>query len=224
MSGSGLTRPTIGRLHVIISDSLGEVTGSRPRFTRLELTAAALRGGADTIQYRRKQGEFGAWLEEGTEVAALCRDAGVPLIINDHVDLCLALDAEGVHLGRDDIPVADARKRLGEGRIIGGTARTIEHVLSAAASGSDYVGFGPVWATSTKRIDDPVRGLDYLRSVAAESPIPVIAIGGIDIERAAEAVGGGAHGVAVIGVVAEAGDPEDVVRRLRILIDRNYRG
>lgn len=206
---------TIGRLHVILSDSLGEVAGSRPRFTRIELAAAVLRGGADTIQYRRKQGEYRGWVEEAGGVADLCRSYGVPLIINDHVQLCIDIDADGLHLGLSDMPVEQARRILGSGKIIGGTSRTIDHIRSAAAAGADYVGFGPVWPTGTKSIDDPVRGIDHLRAVARESPIPVIAIGGIDIERASRAIEAGAHGVAVIGVVAGSEDPEGVVRRLR---------
>ena len=215
-------RGTIGRLHVIISESLGGVTGSRPRFTSLELAAAALRGGADTIQYRRKRGDYGGWLEEARGVAELCRAFGVPLIINDHLQLCLDACADGLHLGLTDMPVAEARRILGPEKIIGGTARTIEHIRAAAADGADYVGFGPVWATGSKSIDDPVRGIDHLRAVAHESPIPVIAIGGINIERAARAIEAGAHGVAVIGVVAGAEDPEGVVRGLWGAIENSH--
>ena len=211
---------TIGRLHVIISEDLGDAAGSRPRFTRLELAVAALRGGADTIQYRRKKGDYGGWMEEAGEVAELCRSYNVPLIINDHVQLCIDVGADGLHLGLNDMPVAEARSILGPEKIIGGTSRTIEHIRAAAADGADYVGFGPVWATGSKSIDDPVRGVDHLRAVARESPIPIIAIGGIDIERAARAIDAGAHGVAVIGVVAGAEDPERVVRGVWEVVGR----
>lgn len=216
----GANRPTIGRLHVIISDAIGEVTGSRPRFSRIDLAAAALRGGADLIQYRRKEGRPEEFEEEGREILRLCRDAGVPMIVNDHLELCRRLDADGVHLGLDDMPIDEARRLLAPERVIGGTARTIRQVRSAAADGADYVGFGPVWQTSSKEIAARVRGLERLGRVASEAEIPVVAIGGVDLDRAVSALEAGAAGVAVIGLVAGADDPESVVRELISRIDR----
>lgn len=203
----------IGRLHVIISDSLGDATWSRSRFDRPDLATMAINGGADTIQYRRKVGVIGEWVEEGMEIQRRCARSGVTLIINDHLELLRRLDADGIHLGHGDTPLALARERFPD-KIIGGTARDLQDVERAATAGADYVGFGPVWKTSSKEITVEARGIDALRNVASADVLPIIAIGGVDRDRAAICRGVGAHGVAVIGAVAEAEDPEFAVREL----------
>ena len=213
------TKSRTGRLHVILSDRLGEVTWSRSRFSRVELAERVLDAGADTIQYRRKEGRLADWIEEGREIRRLCRKVGVPMIVNDHLDLLEALDADGLHLGRDDIGIEVAREKFPE-IIIGGTARTLADVQRAEQRGADYVGYGPVWKTGSKVIEDEIRGVEGLRATAQASTIPVIAIGGVTVERARLCRRAGAHGVAVIGAIASANDPGGVTEDLVAAISR----
>ncbi len=213
---SAQSRP-VGRLHVIISDSLGDATWGRPRFERLDLARRVLQGGADTIQYRRKVGVLREWVEEGRKIRDLCAATGATFIVNDHFELLEQLDADGLHLGLDDRPLSDARKLFPE-KIIGGTARGLSDLHHVAAAGADYAGFGPIWESGSKSIAVEARGVERLRQVASEVELPIVAIGGIDRERALICRAAGAHGVAVIGAVAGADDPESVVRDMMVAL------
>ena len=128
----------------------------------------------------------------------LCTEKGAVFIVNDRIDVAIAADADGVHLGQDDFPIPLARKLLGEDRIIGGSAATVEEIETCIREGADYVGFGPVYPTGSKDDAGPVSGIDFLKRSVSSTPVPIIAIGGIDQSNASHVMGAGTHGIAVI--------------------------
>ncbi|MFY8150224.1 MAG: thiamine phosphate synthase [Prochlorococcaceae cyanobacterium] len=177
---------------------------------------AALRGGVRLVQYRAKEGaglDDRQRLEQALALRALCRAQGALFLVNDRIDLALATDADGVHLGQDDLPVAVARRLLGPARLIGRSTHAPAQLAQAVAEGCDYVGVGPVMATPTKPGREPV-GLDYVRHAAAHSPIPFFAIGGIEPGNLAEVQAAGASRVAVVRALVAAEDPAAAARRL----------
>jgi thiamine-phosphate pyrophosphorylase len=206
---------SIGRLHIILSPD----DGGRPRRSIPEYVRAVVANGADVLQYRRKEGSIGQWIEEGRPLRQECRRHGVAFIVNDRLDLALALDADGVHLGDDDMPLVDARRIAGSGMVIGRTTRSRDDVVRAEEEGADYVGFGPIHATRTKRIAVAPRGVGMLRGVAGTTSIPIIAIGGIERAGIGELIGAGAYGIAVVGAIAGVDDPAEETRRLRDAIE-----
>lgn len=199
----------IGRLHVLTDFHLQQ------QFSHAELAQRAIRGGADTIQFRQKAGRVRHKLHEARRTAAACAEAGVPLIIDDHIDVVLAVDADGVHLGRRDFPLGEARRILGPDVLIGATATTTAHARQAEGSGADYIGFGPIFRTTSKENPKAVKGLQGLAAACRAVEIPVIAIAGITPERVAPVLEAGAHGVAVLSGVACADDPEMAAARYR---------
>ena len=198
----------IGKLHVLTDEVL------QTRFSHLDLTRLALAGGADTIQFRRKGGSTREMIDTARKMKALCRGAGVTFIVNDRIDVAMAADADGVHLGQDDFPIPLARELLGEECIIGGSAATIAEAGQCLSDGADYVGFGPVYPTSSKADTGPVSGLEVLKEVAQFIPLPIIAIGGVDAKNAVEVLKAGAHGIAVISAVCCQEEPEGATREL----------
>lgn len=206
----------IGRLHVITEGG----DGSRPYRTHAELARMAIRGGADTIQFRSKDASMRVLIEQAAAVGEVCRESGVLFLVNDRVDLCLAVNADGVHLGADDMPVEIARRILGDSAVIGATIRGIEGLRAAETASADYVGLGPVFRTTSKSLPVEPLGLETVRRVAAEASIPVIGIAGIGVENASEVAAAGAHGIAVIGAVSRASDPETAARDLLASLDR----
>ncbi|MGE3801284.1 MAG: thiamine phosphate synthase [Candidatus Kapaibacterium sp.] len=200
----------IGRLHIIINSD----GGGRPTFTPIELTRQALAGGADTIQYRNKSGRIREMIEEATQILQLCRKASIPCIINDRVDLCLALDADGVHLGEEDMPVPIARRILGSDKVIGATVRNGAQRQQVEDESADYVGFGPIFQSFSKELEVKPFGIEGVREVCREAKIPVIGIAGITVENCREVITAGASGVAVIGAVASVANPAEAVRTL----------
>lgn len=204
--------PPIGRLHVITD------TAVQSRHAHAELAELAIRGGADTIQYRSKETEFRTLMHQAGAVAEVCRARNVLFLVNDRVDLCLAIGANGVHVGRTDIPVAIARTLLGPLKIIGGTVRNPEHLAEAEREGADYVGLGPIFGTTSKSLAVPPIGLAMVRQVARSAKIPVIGIAGITASNARSVVDAGAWGVAVIGAVCAAADVAAAAASLRASI------
>jgi thiamine-phosphate pyrophosphorylase len=181
----------------------------------LEVVAAALEAGVRLVQYRAKSGAPGPGgqplsdehrLAEARALRQLCARHGALFLINDRIDLALAVDADGVHLGQDDLPPAIARRLLGPERLIGRSTQRLDQLQQAVADGCDYVGVGPVNATPTKPGREPV-GLDYVRQAAAASPIPFVAIGGIDATTLAGPLAAGASRVAVVRAITQAADP-----------------
>jgi thiamine-phosphate pyrophosphorylase len=186
--------------------------------TTPEVVAAAIEGGVDVVQVREKDATARERLAVAREVRERTREAGVPLIINDRVDIAAAADADGVHLGDDDLPVAAAREQLGEDAVIGRSVSTPEAAREAEAAGADYLGVGAVYATSSKgdiEEDEHEIGLDAVRAVDAAVDIPFVGIGGVTPENAAEVVAAGADGVAVISAITAAEDPERATRQLK---------
>lgn len=199
----------VGRLHALTD------TTRQQRFAHAQLARRALRGGADAVQFRQKSGSMRAKLQAARTVADVCADAGAPLVVNDHLDIAQAVGAAGVHLGQYDFPVADARRVLGEGAVIGATATTTAQAQTAEAEDASYVGFGPVFPTGSKKNPASVKGLDGLEAACAAVSIPVVAIAGITPERVRPCLDAGAHGVAVLSGIACAGDPEQAAHRYR---------
>lgn len=199
----------VGRLHVLTDTVL------QRHFSHVELAELALAGGADVIQFRQKTGSTREMIEQARAMRALCARAGAPLIVNDRLDVALAAEADGVHLGQDDFPLELARAILGPEKIIGGSAATMEEARLCLAQGADYVGFGPVFPTGSKADAGPVSGLAVLAAVAREIPLPIIAIGGVGAANAADVRAHGAHGLAVISAVCCRPDPAAAARELR---------
>jgi thiamine-phosphate pyrophosphorylase len=158
-------------------------------------------------------------VEEAAELLAVCREAGVPFIVNDRIDVALAIGADGVHVGQDDMPAALARALIGGGMILGVSAGSVEEGRRALAEGADYVGASPVFSTPTKPDAPTPLGLEGLRRLAAALPIPVVAIGGIDARNAPDMLQGGAAGVAVVSAIVAAEDVEGAARALRAALD-----
>ncbi|MFN8549504.1 MAG: thiamine phosphate synthase [Candidatus Eisenbacteria bacterium] len=204
----------IGRLHVITDGTL------QTRFGHVELARLALEGGAETVQYRRKDGTARQMIAEAAEIHALCRRHRARLIVNDRVDIAMAVDADGVHLGVDDLPIGFARELLGATRLIGGSSDNAEEAVSLARQSVDYAGIGPVFATRSKQDTGPVLGLEGLAAAVRATTLPLIAIGGISIENIDQVLATGVHGVAVLGAVCLADDPLLATRTLRERIDR----
>lgn len=207
------TKKEIGRLHVLTDFYLQQ------HFSHAELAELAIAGGADLIQFRQKRGGIRNKLIEAKKVQAVCADAGVPLIVNDHLDIAQSIGADGVHLGQDDLPIEDARRILGSEAIIGATATNVGQTVEAYEAGADYIGFGPVFTTQSKFNRSSVKGLSGLREASDAVPVPVIGIAGITSERIRPALEIGAHGVAVLSAIATAEDPEAATARIRSAID-----
>ncbi len=179
-----------------------------------EMTAAAIAGGATVVQLRDKTATTRQLVDAASRMLALTRQAGVPLIINDRVDVALGVDADGAHVGQDDLPASIARRLLGPGKILGVSAGTEAEAVAAERDGADYVGVGPVFEALAKADAGPPIGVDTLRRIVRVVRIPVVAIGGILHEHAPELIRAGAAGVAVINAVFAEPDIITATRRL----------
>jgi len=167
---------------------------------------AALQGGINILQYRNKQANHKLLTQQARAILPLCRQYNVPLIINDSVKLCLSLDADGVHIGADDGNLDEIRARLGPNKILGASCyHRLDLALSAQQADADYVAFGACFASSTKP-NAPVASLDLFKLAQAQLHIPAVAIGGITLENAAQAIAAGASAIAVINAIFNAPD------------------
>ncbi len=182
--------------------------------THEEVAAAALAGGATILQLRDKRMSAASLYQVACRLRELTRRAGVPLIVNDRVDVALAADADGVHLGPDDLPLGAARKVLGPRRIIGASVDTVAQAIRAEHDGADYLGVGPVFPTATKADAGAPVGVERVAAIVRAVGIPVVGIGGITPANAAEVIRAGAAGVAVISAVAAAADMAAAARAL----------
>ncbi|MEM1118019.1 MAG: thiamine phosphate synthase [Bacteroidota bacterium] len=214
--------PRIGRLHVLTDFHFQQ------RWSHAEIARLAAAGGADTVQFRQKAGTMRDRLATLRPTVAACTEAGVPCLVDDHLDLALAAGAAGVHLGALDLPIADARRvadRLGasergERFIVGATATTAAAARAAEAAGADYIGFGPVFPTASKANPASVKGLAGLTACAEAVSIPVVAIAGITPERVASCLDAGAWGVAVMTAVTTAPDVTAAAAAFREAVER----
>ncbi len=179
-----------------------------------EMAAAAIAGGATVLQLREKTATTRQFLEMAQRTLTITRRAGVPLIINDRVDIAQAIDADGVHVGPEDLPVAVARHLLGPNRIVGASAGTEAEARAAEKDGADYLGVGSVFGTSSKPDAGSPIGVEALRRIAQAVRIPIVAIGGITHTNAPEAIRAGAAGVAVISAIVAEQNIQEATSRL----------
>lgn len=195
-------------LYVITDETI------RPGRTHEEIAAAAVAGGASVIQLRDKTCTDRRFYEAAKAIRAMTLRAGIPFIINDRIDIALAVDADGVNIGEHDLPVAEARRILGPDRLIGVSAGTIDLAGKAARDGADHLGFGPVFATRTKPDAGEPVGLDMLRRLKDANILPIVAIGGIDETNIEAVASAGADAAAVISAIIITEDMESAVRNL----------
>ncbi|HWR20303.1 MAG TPA: thiamine phosphate synthase [Verrucomicrobiae bacterium] len=187
----------------------------RRGLSHVDIAARAVQGGASMIQLRDKVAGPRQLLREARQIAQLCRERGVCFIVNDRLDLALAADADGVHLGQDDLPPRNARALLGTSKFLGVSTHSLEQALRAAEQGADYLGIGPVFATATKVTGYEPVGCDTIRQLRARIDIPIVAIGGIRLSNVGEVIQSGATGVAVISAI---GDTDDITAATRAFV------
>lgn len=200
----------------LITDA--DLSGDR---STVEIVENAIRGGVDVVQLREKGKSARTRYELGTTLRELTRDADVPLIVNDRIDIAAAIGADGVHLGDDDLPVSVARDQLGGEAIVGRSVSTPEAARQAEREGADYLGVGAVYGTTSKETDPEQAniGLDRIRAVREATDLPFVGIGGVTPDNAASVVEAGADGVAVISAITGADDPEGATRRLGAAVE-----
>ncbi|MFB6113951.1 MAG: thiamine phosphate synthase [Halodesulfurarchaeum sp.] len=181
-----------------------------------DVVEAAIAGGIDVVQVREKPESTRRRLEIAREVRKITAEAGIPMIVDDRVDIARAAGADGVHLGDTDLPVPVARDQLGEDAIIGRSVSTVEEAKEAAAAGADYLGVGAIFSTQSKDVEEEKRdlGLEVVRAIDEAVDVPFVGIGGVGPDNAADVVQAGADGVAVISAITEADDPEEATRAL----------
>lgn len=186
----------------------------------VDIVRAAIQGGATIVQMREKNATTYEMIDLGRALHSVTQEAGVPLIINDRVDVAMAINAEGVHVGPpDDMPGYLARRLLGPDRIVGVSAKTPEIALQAVQDGADYVGVGDIFGTRTKTDSGVPIGLSGLKAIVEVCPIPVVGIGGINHMNAADIISAGADGVALISAIVAADAPETAAKKLRQCFD-----
>ncbi len=185
-----------------------------------EIVSAAIAGGVTTIQLREKDASTAEFLDLALRVRSITRESGVTFIVNDRLDIALASDADGIHVGQDDMPADLARRLIGPGKILGVTAADAEQVEAAVAAGADYIGCNAVFATPTKTDTGIPQGIAGLAGLVRTSPVPVVAIGGINAANAAEVLSTGVAGIAVVSAIIAADDPEMAARELKQITDR----
>ncbi len=185
-----------------------------------EMIKKAVKGGVTVIQLREKNLSTREFIEEAIEVKKIIEGSENPLIINDRVDIALAVRADGVHLGNDDMPVDVARRILGKNFIIGASAGSVEEAIEKEKMGADYIAVSPVFSTPTKPDAGPPLGLDGIKEIKKSVKVPVIGIGGINKEKVFDVIKSGADGVAVVSAIVSSEDPEISARELRELIKK----
>ena len=200
------------------------ITHYTEKYTYLDSVKIALDGGCKWVQLRIKDATDAEVLPVAVQAQRLCRDAGATFIIDDRVDMVKQIGADGVHLGLGDMPIAEARKILGEKFIIGGTANTFENVKAHYHASANYVGCGPFRFTTTKKKLSPVLGLEGYRSIVSKMKeqgidIPIVAIGGITAEDIPQIMQTGVTGIALSGTVLRAEDPVAEMRRIIELME-----
>ena len=201
------------RLYAVTDRSwLGEQT----LYEQVEL---ALRGGATCVQLREKELDRDGFYREAKELKTLCARYGVPLIINDNVALAMEVDADGVHVGQEDMDAQDVRGLIGPGKILGVTAKTIEQARKAQQAGADYLGSGAVFGSATKANAKPMT-MELLKSICESVTIPVVAIGGIHRGNIATLAGTGIRGAAVVSGIFAAAHIEEECRVLRAEVEK----
>lgn len=190
--------PYFQGVYLILDERWGEKLCLRD----LLLQAAAC--GVHLFQYRNKEESMRMAFFHGLPIRQAAREANVTFLVNDRCDLALALEAEGVHLGQEDMPLSLARSVMGKKALIGISTHTLDQVKAAAEGGADYVGYGPIFPTLTKTDHEPIVGVEGLRLVRNGTDLPIFAIGGISIESVPTLISAGADGVAVASAILDA--------------------
>jgi thiamine-phosphate pyrophosphorylase len=185
--------------------------------TLLEEVERTLKGGATFIQLREKNLEEEKFLKEAVEIQALCKEYKVPFVVNDNVDIAVAMDADGVHVGQSDMEAGEVRAKLGPDKIIGVSAGTVEQALLAEKRGADYLGVGAVFPTGSKADAEEV-SFETLKAICEAVSIPVVAIGGITKENVWKLQGSGISGIAVISAIFAQPDIEGATRELKEIL------
>lgn len=186
------------------------------------IAEGAIRGGADVLQLRDKTGSTRQVIGQAERLLAVTRPAAVPLIINDRIDVAVAVGADGVHVGQDDLPVSVARQILGPDRIIGKSTHSLQQALEADREGVDYLAVGPLYPTPTKPDSQSV-GLGMINEVRTQIHTPLIVIGGIEEDTLPDILQAGATCVAVVRAVCGAEDPEEAARTLKRMLAQFHR-
>jgi thiamine-phosphate pyrophosphorylase len=186
--------------------------------SNIQIVTAAVRGGATVVQLREKDCSTRQFIEQGLAIKEFLKDHGVPLIINDRVDVAQAVKADGVHLGQTDMPLGLAKKILGDAMIIGISAESLQDAIEAEKGGADYLGVSPIYATPTKTDTVPPLGLEGLREIREAVKLPLVGIGGLNTENVADVIRNGADGVAVVSAIVAADDPQTAAADLRKII------
>ncbi len=187
--------------------------------SHVDIAGQAIRGGATTIQLRAKSSGTREFLSMACDLKQICSEHNVLFIINDSLEIALASEADGLHIGQDDLPVPVARKWLPVDKVLGCSASSKEEALAAVSQGADYLGVGAIYATSSKKIDS-VTGVEILRQIHRAVDLPIVAIGGIDRDNVAEVIRAGAISAAVISAVMGADDVETAAGTLSKIIER----
>ena len=180
----------------------------------VEVVKEAVAGGVTVVQLREKEATTRKFLNLGSELQKFLRERSIPLIVNDRVDIALALDVDGVHLGNNDMPIDLAREILGPDKIIGFSAESVEEAKSADQMGADYIGVSPVFTTPTKPELETGLGLEGLRQIRETTSLPLVAIGGMKASNSELAIQNGADGVAVVSAICSADNPEAAARTI----------
>jgi len=189
------------------------------KYSHFDIAVMAIKGGADIIQFRDKNMSTKELIETAIMIRILCRKENKIFIVNDRPDIALVAEADGVHLGMDDLNISDARSLLGRDMIIGATASSLVEAIDAEQNGADYIGYGHIFPTYTKIKSAKARGLKNLKDVSARISIPIMAIGGIDAGNAAEVMDSGASAIAVVGAVVKSQDPVGAVKELKKIVN-----
>jgi len=172
--------------------------------------------GVKWIQYRDKERSRREIYEEAVRLRGMIKQADGIFIVNDHTDIALAVDADGVHLGQDDLPLKEARKIMGEGKIIGISTHSLDQAKTAERDGADYIGFGPVFHTKTKAAGNP-KGIDMLREIRKHVHLPVVAIGGINLGNVQSVLDAGSDAIAVASAILSGNIGENTLRFMNII-------
>lgn len=197
------------------------ITRNVPQLRRshVDVAKAAVAGGVRFLQFREKEMTTREMVETAGELRRLTGEYGAVLVVNDRVDVALAVGADGVHLGEEDMPLPVARRLLGPTAIIGASVAAVENAKAAEAAGADYLGVGPVYATGSKVDAGEAVGCESIRQIRAAVGIPILGVGGVNADKAAEVIRAGADGVAVISAVSDAEDmvaaTADLLQRIR---------
>jgi len=186
--------------------------------TTLEIVTAAVSGGVTCVQLREKKASTREFIREALTLIEYLRSVTVPLIINDRLDVALAVEADGVHLGRKDMPLAMARAIVEDRMVIGISVESLEDAVAAEAGGADYLGVSPIYQTPTKTDTAPALGVAGLRIIRQAVNLPLVGIGGLHRGNAAEIIRNGADGVAVVSAIVAAQDPMQAARGLKGVI------